>query len=464
MPDLTTLTLAEAAAHIRAGTLSPLTLTEAYLERIARLNPALNAFITVTAERARQDAAAAEREIAAGRYHGTLHGIPLAYKDLFETAGILTTAGSQHFADHIPGRDAAVVDKLTHAGAVLLGKTNMHEIALGVLNDNPFYGHCHNPYDVARISGGSSGGSAVALAAGLCLGALGSDTRGSIRIPAALCGVVGFKPTYGRISLRGTMPLSWSLDHAGPMARTVRDVAILYEALAGYDPDDPFSIDYPMGDVQGDLEGGIVGWRVAAADDDYFQAADPDITAAFEAAVGVFTTLGADVQWVDMSWLRAAGAQTRIMRGADAAAFHRERIERHPEKFSPPILARLQEDSAFTAIEYAEARHVQSLATHRLGAFFEGYDLLLTSATPLPALSPEAAIAWTERGYDYNRFCTPFNMTGVPALSLPGGFTRDGLPIGLQLVAPQTMERHLLRAAYAYEKATQWTERHPNFA
>src|SRR4030042_364406 len=232
--ELTSLNISEAATLLKQKEISPLELTQAHLERIHRMDRQMNSFLTLTPELALQQARQAESEIQHGQYKGPLHGIPLAFKELYETAGIRTTAGSTFFAEYIPEADAAVVQRLKEAGTVMLGKLNMHEIALGVTNENPHYGDCCNPWDLSRITGGSSGGNAAALAAGLCMGALGSDTGGSIRIPASLCGVVGLKPTYGRVSLRGVIPLSWNLDHAGPMGRCVRDVAILLQTIAGY--------------------------------------------------------------------------------------------------------------------------------------------------------------------------------------------------------------------------------------
>ena len=247
------LTIDKAARLLKDKEISPVELTRAHLERIEQIDEQLNSYLTITPELALQQARQAETEIQSGEYKGFLHGIPLALKDLYETQGIRTTAGSSFFADYIPDIDAVVVQKLKNSGAVILGKLNMHEIALGVTNENPHYGDCCNPWDLKRISGGSSGGNAAALAAGLCMGALGSDTGGSIRIPSALCGVVGFKPTYGRVSLRGVIPLSWNLDHAGPMARSVRDVAILLNAIAGYDPQDAWSVDVPMEDYLAEI-------------------------------------------------------------------------------------------------------------------------------------------------------------------------------------------------------------------
>jgi aspartyl-tRNA(Asn)/glutamyl-tRNA(Gln) amidotransferase subunit A len=457
---LTDLTIAEAAARIREGVLSPVELTAAHLERIEQLQPVLNAFITVIADHALAAAETAQAEIGRGDYRGPLHGIPIALKDLYETRGIRTTAGSSFLAEHVPGTDCAVAERLNAAGAVLLGKLNMHEWAYGITNVNAHYGPCRNPWDTARIPGGSSGGSSAALAAGLCMGSMGSDTRGSIRIPAALCGVAGLKPSYGRVSLRGVIPLSWNLDHAGPMARTVEDVALLLQAVAGYDPADPFAVDAPGADFLADLDAGVAGWRVALPVDDYFTHAAPEVLAAVDAAAQVFEGLGASVHRIDLGWLAEAGRASRVMLGADAAAFHRERLANHPERFGPVELARLRRDSDASAADYARLRFVQASATHRLGQFFESHDLLILPATPLPAVRIDA-LGVADQEYNWTQFTAPFNMTGVPALSVPCGFTAEGLPIGLQIVGPAWSEALVLRAGYAYERATDWHTRRP---
>jgi aspartyl-tRNA(Asn)/glutamyl-tRNA(Gln) amidotransferase subunit A len=305
--NLTSLTLGDAAALIKKGKISPVELTQAHLDRIKTLDSRLNCFITLTAERALQDALQAESEITKGAYRGALHGIPLALKDLFDTAGVLTTAGSRFFAGRVPQEDALVVEKLKTAGAILLGKLNMHEIALGVTNVNPHYGACRNPWSLERVSGGSSGGSAAALSARLCLGALGSDTGGSIRIPASLCGVVGLKPTFGRVSLRGVIPLSWNLDHPGPMARRVQDAGLLLQAIAGYDPLDPYSLNVPLSDYLSSIQAGVNGWRIGLAEDEFFQETDPDVRRTVEAAADTFKSLGARINRVELPMARRPG-------------------------------------------------------------------------------------------------------------------------------------------------------------
>ena len=349
--ELTELTITEAAEMIERRELSPVELTESHLTRIERVDPQLNCFITLTAQLALDEARRAEEIIGQGTYLGPLHGIPLAVKDLYETAGVRTTAGSTFFADYVPEGDCIAVQKLKTAGAINLGKLNMHEIALGVTNNNPHYGACRNPWQLARAPGGSSGGSGAALAAGLCMGSLGTDTGGSIRIPASLCGVVGFKPTYGRVSTRGVIPLSWNLDHAGPMARGVRDAALLLQAIAGYDPEDPYSVDLPVEDTIGGLADGVRGWRVALAVDDFFQRADDDVLEATDEAAKTFASLGAQVSEVEVADGRTAALANGLMTTSDAATFHHEWLETQPEGFGADVLQRLQTGAGFSSTE-----------------------------------------------------------------------------------------------------------------
>jgi aspartyl-tRNA(Asn)/glutamyl-tRNA(Gln) amidotransferase subunit A len=457
---LTSLTLSEAAGLIVRREISPVELTQAYLDRIAALDERLNCVITLTPDAALESARRAEETILGGEYRCELHGIPLALKDLYETAGVRTTAGSKFFADYIPQQDGACVERLAAAGAVLLGKFNMHEIALGVTNNNPHFGACHNPWRLDRIPGGSSGGCGAALAAEMCPGALGSDTGGSIRIPASLCGIVGLKPTFGRISLRGLIPLSWNLDHPGPMARRVRDAAVLLQAIAGYDPEDPSSIDAMVPDYLRALDGGVSGWRIALASDEFFTWAEGEVLSAVREAAQTFTSLGAQVQEAPFPNGRDAARANGLMVTSDAAAFHRERLENQPEDFGEDVLQRLHSGAAFTSTEYVQARRTQSVLRRQFERFFDSFDLLLTPATPVAAPAIEGPDA-VEQARTLTRFTSPFNLTGLPALSLPCGFTGNGLPIGLQIVGPPWSEAAILRAAHAFEQATDWHRRRP---
>jgi aspartyl-tRNA(Asn)/glutamyl-tRNA(Gln) amidotransferase subunit A len=452
--ELTSLNLHEAAKLVKTRQISPVELAQAHLARIAQLDPRLNCFITITPEIALQQAREAESEIGRGNYRGALHGIPLALKDLFETQGIRTTAGSTFFAEYIPETDAAVVQKLRQAGAVMLGKLNMHEIALGVTNENPHYGDCCNPWDLKRMTGGSSGGNAAALAAGLCMGAMGSDTGGSIRIPASLCGVVGLKPTYGRVSLRGVIPLSWNLDHAGPMARCVQDVAMLLQSMAGYDPQDAWSVDMPVWDYLSLPEQGIKGWRIGLAANDYFtdpEIVNSEVNEAVQLAAHVFEKLGAIVEEVSFPNAWEAAMVNGLMTPSDGAAFHHQRLAENPQGFGADVLKRLQAGAAYSSTEYILARRMQTILRCQFSEFFNEFDLLLTPTTPITAPERGAADP-VDRPRLLTRFTAPFNLTGLPALSVPCGWSSEKLPIGLQVVGRTWEEAKVLTAGWLYEQ------------
>lgn len=459
--DLTRLSLAEALALVRSQQISTTELTSACLDHINKINGKLNAFITITVEAAQKRAYRADRQLRQGKRLGLLLGIPIALKDLFETRGVRTTAGSSFFEGHVPDKDAEVVRKLKDAGAVILGKTNLHEIALGVTNVNPHFGACRNPWDTERVSGGSSGGSAAALATGMCLGALGSDTGGSIRIPASLCGIVGLKPTLGRVSLRGVIPLSWNLDHVGPMGRRVMDVAILLQVIQGYDASDAYSARVARSECLARIREGVSGWRIALAEDEYFARADEEVLAALHEAASIFADLGAKVDKVEFPGAREAAFANGLMVTSDAAAFHQDRLRLNPQGFGADVQERLRDGAAVTSAEYSQARRTQTLLRRQFEFFFKKFDILLTPTTPIPAPLIEGTNA-VEQARLLTRFTAPFNLTGLPALSLPCGFTPKGLPIGLQVISKPWAEAHVLRAAYAYEQATDWHLRMPN--
>ncbi|MCS6869931.1 MAG: amidase [Anaerolineae bacterium] len=465
--ELTRLTLTQAVHAIGARELSPVALTEAHLQRIQALNPRLNAFLTVTADYALERARAAEVALHKGGRRSALHGIPFALKDLYETEGIRTTGGTKFWSQNVPRRSAYLVELLEQYGAILLGKLNMHEIALGVLNDNPHYGACRNPYNLAYATGGSSGGSAAAVAARLCMTALGSDTRGSVRIPAALCGVVGLKPSYGRLSVRGMLPLSYSLDHAGFMTRTVEDAALLLAWLSEYDPDDPYSVALPESDFFSDLDQSVRDWYVALAEDEYFNDCEPEIRQAVQAAAAVFESLGAHIVPLNVEKRLNVKETTQLSRtitASEAAMIYTERLQREPDSFGADVLARLRSEGSATAADYAKARRAQVLATWHMERLFEEYDLLITPCTPIIGVPLEDEQAKAAARARLSAFTAYFNMAGVPALSVPCGFSARGLPIGLQMVAPYAMEARLLCAAFAYEKATEWLSKAPSLA
>ncbi|HTP03276.1 MAG TPA: amidase [Anaerolineales bacterium] len=435
------LSIEDALDSMREGSLSPQALVEACSRQIERLNGELCAFVTVLKPQVD------ERHERVGK----LFGIPLAVKDLFDTKGIRTTAGMRFFADNIPDADAVAVVKVKGEGAVVIGKTNTHEIALGVTTINPHYGTTRNPWDTKRIPGGSSGGSAVAVATGMALAGLGTDTGGSIRIPASLCGVVGLKPTYGRVSVRGVVPLSWNLDHVGPLTRTVRDAARMLQVLAGYDPNDPFSAEQPVDDYLVHIEDGVKGWRIAVAAGSYIDEANPEVLSAVAEAVKVFERQGARVEEADVTYLRDAAVANSLMTPADAAAFHRDRLAEHPDWFGADVRTRLEIGRGYTSTEYALARKTQSETKHWLVEFFKQYDALLLPSTAITAPLIEGNDA-VEQAKRLTRFTAPFNQTGVPAISVPCGFSQAGLPVGLQIVSGLWREAAVLRVARAYER------------
>ena len=453
--ELNALDLSTVTKLVASEEVSPVELTAACLERIASSDAQINAFITVTADQALSDARVIEREIARGEVRGPLVGAPIALKDLFDTAGVRTTAGSRFFADRVPERDALVVERLREAGAIVLGKLNMHEWALGVTNDNPHYGACHNPAALDRITGGSSGGSAAALAAGMCVGALGSDTGGSIRIPASLCGIVGLKPTYGRVSTTGVVPLSWSLDHVGPMARRVTDVALMLGVIAGWDPNDPASPNVPVDDYVASIDDGVDGWRVGIVAEDSLGELDAVVRAAFRSAISALESTGAVVEEFAVPDLPDAARLNGLMTPADAATFHRERIERSPEDFGQDVLTRLRRGAAYGATDYADARRRQTILRHQFSQWFKEhggpFDVVVLPSTPCvaPRIAGLDAVVMAPI---LTRLTAPFNFTGLPALSVPCGADSDGLPIGLQFVGAPWAERRVLRAGRAYER------------
>ena len=444
------LSVHEAVRLLKDGTFPPHSLTEACARQIERLNPWLNAFVTVIPPTA----------VSNQRSTGQLAGIPIAVKDLFETKDVRTTAGSLFFKDYVPTEDAVAVQKLKEAGAVIMGKTNTHEIALGVTTVNPHYGVTRNPWDMTRIPGGSSGGSAVAVASGMSLAALGSDTGGSIRIPASLCGVVGLKPTFGRVSVRGVFPLSWNLDHVGPLTHSVKDAGLILQVIAGYDADDPFCVNHPMDDYLAQIEDGVKGWCIALAVGSFIEGADAEVLQAVQQAGKVFEKLGAKIEIVDMSFLRQAAQANGLMTPADGAAYHRERLADAPEKFGADVRLRLETGRNFTSTEYILARRTQTEMKRRMEIFFEQYDLLILPSTPITAPLIEGSDA-VEQARRLTRFTAPFNLTGLPALSVPCGFSKDGLPIGLQIVSRAWNESSVLRAGAAYQRETDWHTRRP---
>ncbi len=447
-------TVSDALAQLQKRTVSAREIMDACTAQVQRLNPSLNAFITLAPSGQETGEGSASRGLPRRQdSRRSLEGIPVAIKDLFETANLRTTAGTLFWKDYLPAEDAIAVRRLKLEGALIVGKTNTHEIALGVTTQNPHFGACRNPWDATRIPGGSSGGSAVAVATGMALAALGTDTGGSIRIPASLCGVVGLKPTYGRVSVRGVIPLSWNLDHVGPLTSTVEDAAVMLGVLAGFDAADPFCVDRKVEDYASGLAGGIKGWRLGLGVGEYVNGASADITEAVSEAAKTLEAEGAAVIEVDVSFLREAALANGIMTQADAAAYHRERLADHPEWFGEDVRTRLEAGRRTSATEYSLARRTQSEMKRRLEDFFKTCDVLLLPTTPTvaPAIEGTGAVEEARR---LTRFTAPFNLTGVPAISMPCGLNGEGLPMGLQMVGRPWEEARLLRAAFSYQKAT----------
>jgi aspartyl-tRNA(Asn)/glutamyl-tRNA(Gln) amidotransferase subunit A len=458
--DLAPLSLAEAATLIRGRKLSPVELTAACLSRIERLDPVLNAFITVTADLARKQAKQAEEEIARGGYRGPLHGVPYALKDLFDTAGVLTTCGSRIMANRVPEADSHAAGTLRGAGAVLLGKLNMVEIALGASGSNPHYGPVRNPWDTARITGGSSSGSGAAVASGMSFAALGTDTGGSIRIPAALCGVAGLKPTFGRISRRGVFPLSWSLDHAGPLTRTVEDAAVVLQALAGPDAACRSSIAEPVPDYTAALERGLGGLRIGLPGAFFFDGLDPEVEAAVREAVAVLEGLGAQVRETALPHIQEAPLATSAIMLPEALAVHQKWMRERPGDYGDDVRLRLEMGAAYSATAYVQAQRFREMIVEEWRSqVFQAVDLIVTPTTPITACLIEEAELQTTLSLIRNT--NPFNLLGVPAISVPCGFTAAGLPIGLQLAGRWWDEPTVIAAAHAYEQAAGWHKRTP---
>lgn len=459
--ELTRLTLVEAMEMLRRKAVSPVELVQAFIARIERLNPALNAFITVTAEQALQQAREAEAEVQRGHWRGPLHGMPLALKDLIDTAGIRTTAASAVFKDRIPDEDAEVVRRLKTAGAVLLGKLNMHEFAYGGTSVPSYYGPVRNPWNLARIAGGSSGGSAAAVAAGLCIAALGSDTAASIRQPAAYCGIVGLKPTLGRVSTRGVIPLSWSLDHIGPLCRSATDAALLLETIAGHDPLEPSSVDRPVDRYTNALGAETATLTIGLVRRPYFEDLDLDIETALNASIKELARITAGVRDVELPYTNIL----LTIASAEAYAFHQPYFTRTPQLYQAMTRQRLEQAAGISAADYVNARREMERLRWKADEVFSSVDLLVTPTTAIAPITIESGYLDPPLPPDGTpiefRNTHMFDVLGLPAISVPCGFTRDGMPIGMQITGPRFGESRVLTLAHAYQQITDWHTRSP---
>jgi len=459
-------TIQEAANAFRKKTVSSVELTRESLKRCAQLDSTFRAFVTITAELAEAQARQADQDLARGVDLGPLQGIPVAVKDVFETQGIRTTCGSKLFANHIPENDAAVVERLKAAGAVIVGKTNMHELAYGVTSSNPHFGFVRNPWDRDRIPGGSSGGSGSAVAAGMVFMAMGSDTGGSIRIPAAFCGTVGLKPTFGRVSRYGVMPLDFSLDHMGPLTRSVRDAALTLDVLAGFDPRDETSSRRPVEFCQIPELVSIRGIRIGVPENFFFDNVTPAVSKAVRKAAATAEQLGANVVSLRLPDIASLNTMGRVILLCEAAATMERYLARR-EDFGPDVLALLDQGRLIPATDYINAQRMRRIFRREFQSVWKQVDCLFTPTTPTSA--PKIGQTTLEAGgvdedvrIASTRLVRGINVLGLPALSMPCGFDAQGLPIGLQIIGRGFQEAEILKVAAAVEDALGLTGRQPS--
>ena len=459
MNDLCDLTIEDTSRIIRSRRASCAEVLDSCLRRIERDEPALNAFISVMAGSAFEEAAKADRRLARGSIDGPLHGIPISLKDLYDVAGLKTTVGSKIFADNVATRDSAVAERLRAAGAVISGKANMTEFALGGVQ--PEYGPAVNPWDHTRTAGGSSSGSGVAVASGMVYASIGSDTGGSIRIPASFCGVVGFKPTYGRVSRRGMMPLAWSLDHAGPLTRTVYDAALVLQDIIGHDPADPTTNAARPPTLTERLRPRLDGVRIGIPENYFFGELDPEVGQAIDAARRALDHLGANFKKVEIPHAEAAGAALMTTMLCEGAAAHRKALTTRPHDFSQPVRSMFEQGSITPAVTYIQAQQMRTLLIQEYLEALSEVDVLLYPTTPMPAFHPDEPPLSPDGVSSVGRCTVSLPLTGLPGVSVPCGFTRSGLPIGMQLVARHFDEAALVRIGHAYQNATDWHTRRP---
>ena len=468
MGDLFWAPMTELARLVATKAVSPVELVRMHLDRIAALDGGVRAYITVCADAALAAARQAEQALVGGGALGPLHGVPYALKDLYDTAGLRTTGGSRILADRVPAADATVARRLAQAGAILLGKLNMVEFAYGPEGLNPHYGHARNPWDgaVHRLAGGSSSGSGAAVAAGLAPGALGSDTGGSIRIPASLCGITGLKPTYGRVSRSGVLPLAWSMDHVGPMTRTAADAALMLGAIAGYDPADPTTSVLPVPDYRIGLTGDITGLRVGLLRGMFADGAAAEVRHAVEAAARTLAGAGAVVDEVTLTQVGSAAPAALAIVGSEALAYHADHLRARAGEYDPDVARRLKVAAFIGGHHYVRAQQVRALLRADVDAALARRDVLLAPSTPIVAPAVDERQVTLGDGPSnvraaLIRFTQPFNLSGHPACSVPCGFTAGGLPVGMQIVGRPFDEVTVLRAADAFQRLTDFHARRP---
>ena len=464
--ELCFMSASELAPLIRQGDLSPVEVVDAHLERIEELEPTLNSFITVLSEEARAAAVELEREAGRGEYRGPLHGVPLGIKDVYDTRGVRTTFGCEYYADRIPQADSTTVERLREAGAVSMGKLNLHTLEFGPLGENGYFGDMHNPWDATRHTGGSSGGSASAVASGECTVAMGTDSGGSIRVPASLCGIVGLKTTYGLLSRHGLMELSPAMDHHGPMTRTVADCAMVLSAIVGADDRDPWMARRPVEDYAEALTGEVKGLRIGLVKEFFELPIDPEVRDAVHKSMDVLDELGAIVE--DVSWpmyLEATAASTAVL-VADTASSLRDLVMEHGDKVDSPVRSRIESGMFIPVTKYIRAKQASTLINKESYDLLSGVDILAGPTAPITA--PEIAqqmvdVGGTEmpKGAAVLQYTRVYNLNGLPTISVPCGFSEAGLPIGLQLAGRAFDEATVLQVAHAYEQATSWHKRRP---
>ena len=457
------LSLTEISHRIQTREVSATHALEDVLEHVSHVDDTINAFVTVLRDQALQESEAADHLLQTGRELGLLHGVPVSVKDIFTTKGIRTTAGSKILSDWVPDEDATVVQKLRQAGAVIIGKTNLHQFAFGVTTENPHHGDTRNPWDRERVPGGSSGGSAAAVAMGMGYASLGTDTGGSVRIPAALCGITGIKPTYGRVSRHGVLPLAWSLDHVGPLTRTAEDAARVLQAIAGHDPKDPTSSRRPVPDYLAHINDPIDGLTIGVPAEPFWEPIQPEVADAVRKAIDLLKERGARIREVAFPHAEdLAGFQTAII-FSEAAAYHMKWMRERPDDYDPSVLAGLRQGATIPAVDYVNAQRARALLRDEVHELYRQIDLLALPTTPIvaPRLGQAQAMMSIGSGQmqatrALTRNVSPFNTLGLPALSIPCGFNSEELPIGLQIVGKPFDEETVLRAGHAYQQATDW--------
>ncbi|MBD8007516.1 amidase [Bacillus norwichensis] len=450
--------LATLSKAIRNKQLSPVDVTRQLLKKINEEDSQFNSFITVTAEEAIEQAKKAEREIKDGELRGPLHGIPIAIKDNVYTEGITTTMGSAIFKDYTPDHDATVIKKLKEAGAIFLGKVNMHEVAYGTSGDRSFAGPVRNPHNTNKITGGSSSGSGAALAASFCFGALGTDTGGSIRIPASFTGVVGMKPTFGRVSNFGVFPLGWTLDHVGPMSKTVRDNAILMNVLAGYDKKDPYSIEIPTEDYTALIGTDIKGAAIGIPSGDFFKGVEPEVEDHYLKAIKKLEDVGAEIRLVNLPDMEEILTAFRTTLTSEAYTLHEKRLQEFSSEWDDEVRSRLLTAKDTHATQYIAAQQIKKQAIRGFEKVFTEVDIIVTPTVPiLPVNIGQREITMNgstiHSSLVLNRFTGPFNLTGLPSLSMPCGSSKTGLPIGIQLIGRAFDEANIYRFASLLEQS-----------